>query len=262
MSSCFVKRNLVERFLFPGVRASYNDNLQGLIKIPNIYQPKESDIPYVLLGNIIDKKQSIILFLHGNGEDLGNCYSYLKQVQDILNIPIMAMEYPSYGIYQQTEEKNTDEKRCVECTLSVIQFLIHTIEINDQNIVIMGRSIGTGVACHVTYLLQVHKIHIKSLILISPFSSIKNLVMEKIGWLSYFIGERFNSVQYIQNISAPVLILHGAKDRLIVSSHYQLLNDNCNKSKMKKIIFMDCDHNDIDFSYVANCIQVFLSKIK
>jgi len=48
----------------------------------------------------------VLLYFHGNAEDLGITYHYLTMLRDILQVRIIAMEYRGYGLYQ--EDKSSD----------------------------------------------------------------------------------------------------------------------------------------------------------
>jgi hypothetical protein len=43
--------------------------------------------------------RKLILFFHGNAEDIGISYEMLDHLRDSLKINILAVEYPGYGIY-------------------------------------------------------------------------------------------------------------------------------------------------------------------
>jgi len=58
----------------------------------------------------------------------------------------------------------------------VFDFLIREAKVNYQNILVVGRSMGTGAA---TYLASKRKIG--ALVLISPFTSIKDLIRDRAG---------------------------------------------------------------------------------
>lgn len=79
----------------------------------------------------------------------------------------------------------------------------------------MGRSIGSGPA---TYL-AAHKSP-GILILVSPFTSIQDIVKDFIGkYLMYAVKDRFNNLQLFDHIKCPTFLLHGIKDPLISPSH-------------------------------------------
>jgi pimeloyl-ACP methyl ester carboxylesterase len=51
---------------------------------------------------------------------------------------------------------------------------------------------------------------IPALILISPFTTLKNAVKSLFGSItSYLVRERFENIDTIQNVKCPTLIIHG-----------------------------------------------------
>ena len=78
----------------------------------------------------------------------------------------MAVEYPGYSIY-----KGKPNARIVrEDALHVYQYMTSKLGFQEQNIIVMGRSIGTGIALEL-----MQKVKPGALVLISPFASIKSL---------------------------------------------------------------------------------------
>ena len=70
-----------------------------------IYIPKDNDedfipclyLPYMSAGKGSNK---LLIFFHGNAEDLGISYQMLDHMRSMLHVNILAMEYPSYGAYE------------------------------------------------------------------------------------------------------------------------------------------------------------------
>ena len=56
-------------------------------------------IPCLFLPCLKGSKKLIIYF-HGNAEDLGISYEMLDHMRTALRINVMAVEYPGYGIYE------------------------------------------------------------------------------------------------------------------------------------------------------------------
>jgi dienelactone hydrolase len=75
-------------------------------------------------------------------------------------------EYPGYSVYAKGTDCNEDQVS--KDADSVFKYLTDCMKINPKNIILLGRSIGSGPA---TYLASKHEV--LSLILISPFKSIK-----------------------------------------------------------------------------------------
>lgn len=49
----------------------------------------------------------LIIFFHGNAEDIGISYEMLDHLRVALKVNILAVEYPSYGIYNEIEMGST-----------------------------------------------------------------------------------------------------------------------------------------------------------
>lgn len=43
--------------------------------------------------------ESIIVYFHGNGEDIIGCGSFLKKLSNNLETSLLAVEYPGYSVY-------------------------------------------------------------------------------------------------------------------------------------------------------------------
>ena len=89
-----------------------------------------------------------------------------------------------------------------------------------SDIVIIGNSIGTGVATRLA-----NEVGPAALVLISPFASLEQLVGEKFWWLptGLFLRDRYDNIAALAAVDAPVLIMHGETDTLIPPAHAEQL---------------------------------------
>lgn len=60
-------------------------------------------LPYLKGSN------KLILFFHGNAEDLGISYEMLDHLRTALKINVMGIEYPGYGVYEDPEGPSEDK---------------------------------------------------------------------------------------------------------------------------------------------------------
>ena len=51
------------------------------------------------LGGNQNKGERIIIYFHGNAEDLFNNLYFLHNIKDYFNYSVMGMEYPGYGFF-------------------------------------------------------------------------------------------------------------------------------------------------------------------
>ncbi len=77
--------------------------------------------------------------------------------------------------------------------------------------------------------------------------SIQNVVRDILGKLvSYTLRDRFNNYKIIENVTAPILIIHGQNDTLIKYYHSTELYNKA-KSPCELILPENMDHNEFDF---------------
>ena len=87
-----------------------------------------------------------MLYFHGVGEDLASCSSEITTFGKLLDINILAMEYPGYGLNFGRGCCTTNQiKR--ESTY-VLDFLRDELGVSSGEIILFGRSMGTGVAAY------------------------------------------------------------------------------------------------------------------
>lgn len=146
------------------------------------------------------------------------------------------MEYPGYGVYNCPKNELT----ILKDSLILFDFIIDTLKFAPENVIVFGRSIGTGPA---TYLASQRK-NIKMLLLFSPFTRLKEIVKDYFSILSIFFKDRFPNVDYMEMVMCPLLVIHGKQDKIIKCDHSYKLLDVC-RSIIKKGHFPEMmGHND------------------
>lgn len=132
-----------------------------------------------------------------------------------MKIRVLAVEYPGYGIYR-THNSNAD--LIEEDSLYVFDYLTEIVGYLSSNIIVFGRSIGSGPATYVA-----SNRNPGALILLSPFTSLRAVVKEHLGFLENIIKDRFNNYENIKKCKCPCLFIHGIMDRLISYQHSKKL---------------------------------------
>lgn len=121
-----------------------------------------------------------------------------------MKMHILAVEYPGYGLYKSSKP---NENQIKEDSEVIFDYLTKVIGINESDIILFGRSMGSGPA---TYLAS--KKHACSLLLMSPYTSIKDVAKNLLGmmaFLSVIVYERFRNIDMIKDAKCPVFFLHG-----------------------------------------------------
>lgn len=91
---------LVNQILFPIPPSSYSQKsfLSEIIYVPRHEIPNKTYVPCLYLPTK-NGSRKLLIFFHGNAEDLGLSYTLLNHMRDFFKVNVMAVEYPGYGIY-------------------------------------------------------------------------------------------------------------------------------------------------------------------
>lgn len=217
-------RNIKEKELYN--RFKYYLSL-GLMHGQESFEAKRKKIshyiPCLLLKPSNSYSPLILLYFHGNGEDVFLAYDLLNNLRNNLQINVLAIEYPGYGLYKE----NPSAQRIKEDAITVYDYIVE-LGFLKENILVLGRSIGTGPAIELAY-----KREIGALSLVSPFISLKEVVKEMVGsFFKIFLKERFDNLEKISQIKCPILIVHGLLDKMIPVDHSFQLHGKKNLNKI------------------------------
>ena len=198
------------------------------------------------------EKQKVIIYFGGNGDEV----SYLvPQSKQILNWSILLVNYPGYG----HSDGKPSENIFFESALKIYDYIVTRNDIDKNNIVIMGRSIGTSVA---TFLASKRKN--KGVILVSPFTSMTKVVNEKFLYLfpiNLILKSKFDSKEYAKKVTSPLLCIYGSNDKIIPMRHSKALIKYWG-GKVKSNELIGFNHNNLIGSIkLWNSINEFLIKL-
>ncbi|CAK77438.1 unnamed protein product (macronuclear) [Paramecium tetraurelia] len=174
-------------------------------------------IPCLYLKASIPTKKTILYF-HANCEDLLSSYNLVDFIRHNMKMNVLSVEYPGYGLYQGY----TNEENILKDAEYIYKYVAFHSVVEEKNMIVMGRSIGTGVACHLASIFQPGL-----LVLISPFLSLQEIVNEKYPLVKKMVKERFVNKDKIQQAKCPVFILHGLKDNIVSVEQGKKLFDLC-----------------------------------
>ncbi len=177
----------------------------------------------------------ILIYFHGNAGNIGHRLQDLMQLGSF-GINILGVGYRGYGKSQGKPSENgiyIDGKSALSYATQELGFTV-------ENIFIFGRSIGTTVAINTS-----QHIHIKGLILVTPLTSGEDQVKATgLGPVSSLAGKAFDNIGKIENVSCPILVIHGNKDKVIP---FDMGKRIFNKAKSKKrfIKIEGANHNNL-----------------
>lgn len=183
------------------------------------------------------KSNNVILYFHGNAGSLAGW----QQIADdftTLGYNFFILDYRGYG---KSSGEITEQGLYLDAE-AAFQYLIKEKDFSPDQIIIYGRSIGSGIATELA-----RRYTAKGLILESPFTSLKELANQKMPFLfpSLFLQFHFENIKKLSEINCPMVFIHGDRDGLIPPSHSKKLHE-ARSGKKKLIIIAQGSHNDLN----------------
>ncbi len=186
---------------------------------------RKAQIPY---------RQKLIIYFGGNAEEVSHILTTAPQFNDWAYLLI---NYPGYG----KSEGSPGKKSFYDAALAIYDYAVAREDIDATNLVVMGRSIGTGTAVY----LAAHR-KVSAVILISPFESLRAVAQNSMWFLpvGLLLRHNFDSKKHAKQISAPLLAFYGTQDTTIPPQHTIRLTEYW-KGKHVLVPLQGYSHNDI-----------------
>ena len=148
----------------------------------------------------------VVVYFHGNGGHIGYRAARLRRFA-WHGFGVFMQEYRGYGGNPGTPT----EAGLYADGEAALDFLAHS-GIRASRLVIYGESLGSGVAVSLAI-----RRDIACLILEAPFTSVAEVAQYHYSFVpaSMLVRDRFNSLSRIGQVRAPVLVLHGERDRIV-----------------------------------------------
>ena len=178
-------------------------------------------------------ERGAVLYFGGNAEDVA---AKIAEYTDIFpDQTVYLVHYRGYG----GNDGTPSERMLIADALAVFD----QIRPQHTHIVVMGRSLGSGVATAVAACRPVER-----LILVTPYDSIARVAADHYGWapVRWLIRDRFDSVSRMKQVSAPVLVLIAARDDVVFRARSDSLASAIPAGLGQVHVFPQATHNDIN----------------
>lgn len=166
-----------------------------------------------MLGSQMPDPSKLLIYFGGNGDEVSQMIGSFQQYPDWT---IVLINYRGYG----QSEGAPGEEVLFSDTLEIYDHFVTAADNRYAQRVVMGRSMGTGVAVYVA-----QNRPVDGVVLASPYDSVLSVAQEKFPMVpvEYLLHNRFDSVSRAQNISAPVLVCIAKQDEVIPPWHSMVL---------------------------------------
>lgn len=179
-------------------------------------------------------KVPLVLYFGGNAEEVSHL---INDSEKFNGWNIGLFNYRGYGLSQG----QPSEEAIFNDALQIYDYFSKRQDIQTDKIVLIGRSLGSGVA---TYIAQNRQVN--GLILVTPYDSMLNLAKDRFPLLpiSLILKHKFDSISRAPSIKQPLLILAAENDETIPPIHSKRLAEKWGGKVNLKII-QDENHNSV-----------------
>ena len=198
----FYQRNLLYH---PSENNYQNDEVEFNYEEVYIEVENEIKLKSWLINKDLKKLKTLLIF-HGNAGDLSNRIYKLNELNK-LEINILLISWRGFS----GNKGSPTEKNLYKDAEAAIKWL-NKKNVSNNQIIIYGESLGTGVAVEMAY-----KNDFNSIILESPFTSIENSAKIYYPYLpvKYLLKDRYDSISKIDMVKSPIMIMHGEIDDVV-----------------------------------------------
>ncbi len=221
------RRTAVQVICFLGILLALHGCVSAVIYQPQEvvpYTPADAKLPYEdvrftaedgvkLAGWWIaaPSARGTVLYCHGNG---GNIASYLDAalVGTKLGLNMFLFDYRGYG----TSAGTPSEAGTYRDAAAAWNYLVGERKIPPERIVIWGRSLGGAIAARTAADRPAGAV-----ILESAFTSLPALARHHADWVPsvFFAAHRYDTRRYLDQVTAPVLVIHSPDDEIVPFQH-------------------------------------------
>jgi pimeloyl-ACP methyl ester carboxylesterase len=161
----------------------------------------------------VDARAPLLIYFGGNAEEMSWVVDDFSKHSDLA---VALINYRGYGLSQGTPS----ETALTADAIAIYDALLTRRDVDGQRVVLMGRSLGTGVA---VYLASQRKAC--GVILVSPYDSLSAVAQRHypVFPVAALLRHRFDSRSRAPTIDIPLLALTGAQDTLVTPERSRAL---------------------------------------
>ena len=191
-----------------------------------------------------------LLFFHGNGASWQST-AFVTQVLAGQGYGVLAAEYRGYN-----GNAGTPSEQGLYADGRAAYAFLRDAGLSAQDIVLVGNSIGSGVATHLATEREA-----RALVLISPFDSLEETASRNMRWLPVrqLLRDRYDNSGKFPHLTMPILVLHGEDDALIALDQAQALATAHPKTKL--VTYPGWGHDLVVHEAVQDDIAAFLDSL-
>jgi pimeloyl-ACP methyl ester carboxylesterase len=176
-----------------------------------------------------------VIYFGGNAEDVSR------------SLPTLAAAFPERSLYAMNYRGygGSTGKPSETALIADALVLFERVHTDHPRVIVIGRSLGSGVAIHVASLRPVER-----LILVTPYDSLLKVAATQFRYfpLSWLMLDKFESWRYAPKITAPTRLIAAQDDEVIPLASTETLYQHLPQFLATMIIVPGVSHNTISES--------------
>lgn len=193
----------------------------------------------------------VVLYFGGNGEDV---LQAVANSQELHAARMLVTNYRGYGL----RKGRPSQAGLFEDALAAYDYVARQPSIRPEDIIVMGRSLGSGVATYVAANRPV-----RAAILVTPYDSVLAVAKASYPYLpiGLLLKHPFPSDSFAPKIKVPALIIAAEQDVVIPPAHAQRLAEVWGGEKTVQVL-VNGSHNGItEHPDYYRTINAFIDKL-
>lgn len=257
--------NIADKLVFPLATKkenAYGTESQSVVDQVEWVENKESGYSIPLIKKRSESPRAVILYSHGNGEDMYSISEYIESVMTALEVDIWYWDYAGYGPHQFKDDTLPSQENVYSDIRRLTQLLNKDEAYMRLPKIVWGRSLGSAPSIHACV---EYEDDLDGLIIESGFRSCVRVMQPT--WVAasiHSVFDIFDNEKEIAKLSTvPVLIIHGKEDHIIPYEHSKHLLSVC-KTPKEHLCIEHGTHNNIDSDYkdtLFESVENFISAL-
>jgi pimeloyl-ACP methyl ester carboxylesterase len=176
-----------------------------------------------------------VIYFGGNAEDVSHSLPTLADA--FPDRSLYAMNYRGYG--------GSSGKPSETALIADALALFDRVHADHLHIVVIGRSLGSGIAVHISSERPVER-----LVLITPYDSLLNVAATQFRYfpLHWLMLDKFESWRYAPKVTAPTKLIAAQNDEVIPAASTTALYEHFPQSQATLTVIPGVSHNTISES--------------
>ena len=224
----------------------------GLRGVDRVEVVTPDGIPLTAWYRAASPGQPTLLYFHGNAGHIGHRAGKIQPYLDA-GLGVFLLSYRGFG----SNPGYPTENRLYADAIAAFDYLENN-GVPVFKIVLYGESLGSGIAVEIAM-----DRGFGAVVLESPFTSMVNIAAHHLPYFParYLVRDKYDSISKLPRLRAPLLILHGERDRTVPVKFGRALFDAAPEPKEFRA-FPGAGHNNLyDFDAPQQVIDFLQRKI-